>query len=69
MFVFFYLSCVTEDAASATSLSLTQRSPTGCVCVSVCVCVNVCECVCVFECVCVWVGECVCVNVSVCVRT
>jgi hypothetical protein len=31
--------CVVEVAASATSLPLVQRSPTGCV---VCVCVSIC---------------------------
>ena len=32
------LLCVVYVAASATSRSLVQRSPTGCVCVCVCVC-------------------------------
>jgi hypothetical protein len=36
MFVSLCLLCVVQVAASATSWSLVQRSPTGCVCLSVC---------------------------------
>jgi len=59
--------------AFGTGWSLVQRSPTGCVCVSVCVvcvwCMYVCVCVwcvCVCKCVCVYVCVCMCVCV-VCV--
>jgi hypothetical protein len=60
------LLCVVYVSASATSRSLVQRSPTGCVCVCVCVCVCACVRARASVCVCVLAGVCVCV--CVCVR-
>ena len=55
------------SVSTISSICLSRRSATVCVCASVCVCVCVCACVYVCMCVCVCVYMCACVCVCVCV--